>query len=158
MFGISNFKIDVGITIGILVLLSLMIFNHWRSSRPRPSSPDAPSVDIKDLITSVKSALAQIEQENITKNEAALFEVKDFDLELNFIVRKDEKGSGRIETKVLTFGAEELYGSENVQKIKLHLTAIAGKERGQPSTKDIPAGEEAVVGEVPPEKPQPKRK
>lgn len=82
---------------------------------------------ISELISSVRQELREIENRRNENNETALFEVKDFDLEISFVVQSRSTLKGNIEYYFVTVDNEIETGQERIQKIKLHLTAIPKK-------------------------------
>lgn len=110
---------------------------------------------IKDLLSRVKSELYEAEKERIDKQELPLFELKDFDLEINFVVQKSSKIGGGVVLHVIEVDSEIQTGSERIQKIKLHMTAIPPQIYEQePSKSPIPVEpkDSTIHGPVPPEK------
>lgn len=117
---ISTSKLDFILTIGIIVLLAVMIYNHRRAIPT--SKKDSVDLGVQDLIEKVKTELAKTEESRISKGQIPLLELKDFDLEINFVVTESYKGSGTFGFKVVTLGGQTDVSSEKIQKIKLHMT------------------------------------
>ena len=105
----------------------LTLLNPLESSR-RPGS-DGGGLGIKDLIRDVREELAESERAR-TKEEAAMFRVEEFDLEISFIVRADIKQAGKANYQVLTVDTEARTARENVQKLTLRMKA-------EPPTKGV---------------------
>ena len=83
-----------------------------------------------DLIEQVKSDLESIDEKRIDKNEAPLFSVETFDLEINFVVRESQSGEVRGEYEVVTVGGRSEFSAEKIQKIVLHLKAAEQGREG----------------------------
>lgn len=153
MLGMSSVTTDLILAVLIISLIAAMVYNHRRTEKAKSTPTDAVEIDIKDLIVGVKTALGNVERERIVRKEGPLFEVKDFDLELNFVVKRANTATGEIEAKVVTLGSESQYSQESIQKVRLHLTTLPTKqETGSPSANGIPHKEETVIGDVPPVK------
>jgi hypothetical protein len=110
-----------------------MIYNHRKVNLADTKPTD--DLGINDLIDRVSVALSEREKKRIDENRDALFEVKKFDLEINFVVKKADTHRGGLELKVVTAGAEAQYSSETIQKIMLHMETI------KPEKKVIPLPE-----------------
>lgn len=126
---LSRFDLVAG-TI-ILTLIAISVYNHWKASNAESGTRD--SLGVKELIEEVKSELVKAEQSRMAANQVSLFELKDFDLEIRFVVNEQRTESGAIEYKVVTVGGETTISSEKIQTIKLHMAAIP------PKTSQVPA-------------------
>jgi hypothetical protein len=91
-----------------------------------------PRVEVKDLIREVKAELVAADQEMLKKGEAALFQLKDFEMEIQFVVRR----SGDLHAEVVGVGGGAGASSESVQKLKLHWDALPPKAGSVPATQD----------------------
>lgn len=78
---------------------------------------------IKDLVRRVKQELYEAEEEMRKNQEIPLFELKDFDLEISFMVQAQSTQKGKIEYHFVAVDNEIQTGSERIQKIKLHMIA-----------------------------------
>jgi hypothetical protein len=83
-----------------------------------------PELGIDELLQSVKKELAKSDQNRQGAGEAALFEVKNFDLEINFTVKKTKSIGGQLEYKVITADSKAEVAQEKVQKIVLHMSTL----------------------------------
>ena len=70
---------------------------------------------LKDLIRRVKRELGDAELERVNNHEAALFELKQFDLEVSFISRARAAGKGTVDYELIAVNNEVEVGSEHVQ-------------------------------------------
>ena len=102
-------------------------------------SPDQ-GLGVTELIKRVRDELAASEKDIQTHNEAALFEVKRFDLEISFVVTASSTVQGGFDYKVVTADSHSDTGSQRVQKLTLHFDAIGSK----------PISKRATVGNAPP--------
>jgi Trypsin-co-occurring domain 2 len=131
MLNITPMKFDLIIAAIIFLLVALMLFNRWKLATDESGADQG--LGVKELIENVKAELIEAEQNRIKSNKAALFETKDFDLEINFVVNTRRKGTGKLEIQVVTIGGETEISSEKIQKIKLHMTAIPPSAGRQPA-------------------------
>ena len=76
------------------------------------------------------------DENRISKNEAALFEVKTFDLEINFVAKTTEKESGEIKTELIAISGGNENTVERLQKITLHLETVPPKNLEIPPDSD----------------------
>ncbi len=142
-------KFDIAAGIIILILLAISVYNHRKDGSP--DAGKAEGLGVKELIEEVKSELVKSEQSRMAANQASLFELKDFDLEIKFVVNERRTESGKIEYQVVTVGGETTFSSERVQTIKLHMTAVPPKA-GQGRAVSAPAddAEDGTVTHDPP--------
>ena len=147
---ISQPKLDIIIAVGIIFLLVVMLYNHRRAAST--SAKDSAELGVQDLIEKVKSELIKTEQKRIDAEQAPLFELKDFELEVSFVVKTSNKESGKAEFEVVTVGGETEFSSEKIQKIKLHMTAVQPQLRQAASSMAPPQVEDsAIISDPPPE-------
>ena len=72
------------------------------------------------------------------KNKDSLFYLKDFDLELSFVVKQSAKNKAELKYEVVTLGTESEKAREKTLKITLHMQMLpATPIRVEPSTKPI---------------------
>ncbi|MFX0137178.1 MAG: trypco2 family protein [Candidatus Hodarchaeota archaeon] len=83
---------------------------------------------IKDLVRRVKQELYEAEEEMRKNHEIPLFELKDFDLEISFMVQAQSTQKGKVEYHFVAVDNEIQTGSERIQKIKLHMIAAQPME------------------------------
>src|SRR5262245_31478110 len=86
----------------------------YAGRRIQPPLSEQP-LDVRCLIESVKAELVAAEKAQRQRNEAALFELKTFDMEINYLVRN----SGGLKAEVVGVGTNLDSGSERVQKLHL---------------------------------------
>jgi hypothetical protein len=128
-FGLLEKHVPVKVFLAAIVLMALPYLVRYvlpspdRAAQLGKLSADAP-LDLDILIRKVKQELAAAEQESVTNREAALFELKQFDLELSFVMRARSLGSGKVEYVPVVVTNELELGSERVQRITLHMNAV----------------------------------
>jgi len=106
--------------IGLLIYLLITRLNINRAETTNENK----QLKIYDLVRSVKGQLENLNDTMHAKNEAALFVVKSFDLELNFVVRRSIDKNLGFESQVLTLGQSNQASNEQVQKITLHMEVM----------------------------------
>jgi hypothetical protein len=80
---------------------------------------DTKSLEISNLIGRVRCELAKAEVDMHEQGRSQLFELQDFELEINFVV----KNSGSLEAEVVGVGGNLEAGNERAQKLKLRWQA-----------------------------------
>jgi len=84
---------------------------------------EKPDLGIKTLAQQVRLELAAVEREMLEKDEKPLFDLKAFEMELNFIVKASTSESVGVKTELVTAESDIQTGSERVQKLILHWEA-----------------------------------
>jgi hypothetical protein len=119
---ITSPKLDLILASGIIVLLVLLIYSYRKQNLAEKDT--SARLGVKELIEKVKSELVATEKKRIESNEAPLFLLKDFELEINFVVKEGTTQKGDVDFKVVTVGGTSDYTTEQTQKIKLVMTAV----------------------------------
>lgn len=85
---------------------------------------------IKQIINAVRKEIIAAQDEIIQKNEAALFQMETFDIELSFVVSHQSAANLSVDVppKFLVIGADTDYKKEQVQKIVLHFSVLKPTE------------------------------
>lgn len=129
MTTITSLKLEDIVLASVILLLAFILFHKYWKSDPASNVTDG-TLGVAELIEKVKSDLEKVDRQRIERDEAALFNVESFDLEINFVVKEGQSTSATGEYKVLTVGGTSQVSSEKVQKIVLHLkTAEMGQEK-----------------------------
>jgi hypothetical protein len=150
MLNINPLKLDLVLGAVIVLLVAIIIYNHRRIVIHESNKEEG--LGVKDLIENVKKELVETEKNRLAANEPALFEIKDFDLEINFVVSTRRTLTGQLEYKVVTVGDETQVSSERVQKITLHMTAIPPNiQKEKASESPLNTEGAPVTSEQPPE-------
>lgn len=95
-------------------------------------NPDG--LQLKTLIRQVKTELQQADLEAIERNEPALFQLKDFELDVNVVAR----GTGTGSAEIVVFGSNVEVSRERIQRI--HLRWIA-----DPEARDVAAKQAKIL-------------
>jgi len=95
------------------------------------SSPpcDSCGVGISDLVRKVKKELANLEDSMANNNESAMFQLRDLELEISFVVHHDASGKIGGSYEVVTIEGTQGYSNEKVQKLILHWDAEKPKKQ-----------------------------
>jgi NTP-dependent ternary system trypsin peptidase co-occuring protein len=152
-------KVPLGPLTGFLALALVFAF-FLRSHKQTPISQadlSKEGLGVEDLISRVKSELTELEKQERARGEDALFAVKDFDLEINFIVHTHITDKGEVTTHLVTVGQETETALDKVQKITLHLETLPPPHIKAKYVPDLKSDDPNIAGPVPPAKSVPKR-
>ena len=136
--------------LAILVLYSNQLTNVREFGRDQPSG-----LGIKELIQNVKLELQETERQAREQNQSALFLLKDFDLEVKFVLQARSKGTAGVDYELVAIGSEMELGTERIHTIRLHMEAIQRAEGFTTASQTVmPARPEGTVthGRPPPPK------
>jgi hypothetical protein len=111
-------KIDFVFGLIILSVIILAVYVHKKDVPLEENKEEG--LGVAELINRVKAELMLTEKDG----SAPMFKVKNFDLEINFIVKSRQKAQGGFEYKVITVGGETEASNEKVQKITLRMAAL----------------------------------
>jgi len=144
---------DILIGSAILLLVSVFAYRYW-VKKPAEAQTDE-GLGIAKLIEDVKSELITSDENRRSQGLPALFQVRSFDLEINFVVKARRKGQVGIDYEVVAVGGESEVSSEKVQKIVLHMDAASPEKhtaKAQPSVEG--QDQPTTIGNIPPDKPK----
>ena len=116
-------KVDLYLGAAIIIILGIGFYIHLKGNETAKVSKR--SLGIKELIDSVRHELELAEDGRIKRGDPPLFEVKDFDMEIKFVVNKSLSNSGKLELSVVTLDGGKTESSELVQTIHLHMNVSA---------------------------------
>lgn len=146
----------------ILLALALLfpegsrLLRNLTGATPGMASQQSKGLGIEDLIRRVKSELADAEAKRIRNNEAALFELKEFELEIGFVVQERTTAGGKIDYQVVSVDTGTEVGNERVQRIRLRWTTggpVQQSARASPlPLRDSDDGSVVIHGSAPPAK------
>lgn len=109
--------------IAIVVCVALALGIDHYLINPSHEAESTP-LGIDALAEKVRSELEKLETWRQSNGKAALFELKDFELEVSFVVKKSRKVKGELEAEVITVGGEAEHSKEATQKVVLHMGVI----------------------------------
>jgi hypothetical protein len=133
---------QIRLTTCILLIVACVVFalliDHYVIE---PKHEAATSLGIDALAEKVRSELENLESWRQSNGKAALFELKDFDLEVSFVVKQSNKAKGELTAEVITVGGEAEHSKEATQKVVLHMGVIPAAAVQIPPVShiDIPA-------------------
>lgn len=148
------FKIDIILSLIIIVMLVLMVNNH---RKPKASSSDIEGgVDLNKFIEGVEANLREGELRRQKAGLERFFEVKTFDLEVNFVVKSQSSEKGQVSAHdfiVLSAGSE--VATEQTQKMTLHMVVSPPKALEKKAGDDDDTTGAVNTSPTPPPKPGP---
>ncbi|MGH9494374.1 MAG: trypco2 family protein, partial [Candidatus Sulfotelmatobacter sp.] len=109
------------IAVVVCVCLALVLDHFWINP---PREGESTPLGIDTLAEKVRSEMENIETWRQSNGKAALFELKDFELEISFVVKRSNKVKGDLEAEVVTVGGESEHSKEATQKVVLHMGVI----------------------------------
>jgi NTP-dependent ternary system trypsin peptidase co-occuring protein len=111
-------------------------------------------LEIKDLIGRVREELAAAETDMLKRHDLALFRLKDFEMEINYVIRTGSV----VKTEVVGVGTDLNVDRERVQKLtlrwavcpeRIHGTVPASKSDSVPAELAAGPKQPIVIGPVP---------
>lgn len=112
-------RFDMFLLIVATCLLALVLLRSLRSEAKVNDSKNRQGLGISRLVREVRSELEALDRERMAQGADALFLVDEFELELNFVATKSAKTQAGAEFEVVTVGAEQQFGQEEIQKLTL---------------------------------------
>ncbi len=102
-------------------LLSILAYRHYDQAHSLNSSSinQEGGLGLQTLVNQLRSELENMELARTTSGD--FFKLKDFDLELEFVVKRSSKETGKLEYQVVTAEMERELGSERTNKVTLHM-------------------------------------
>jgi hypothetical protein len=117
----SFLKLDEILIIAVIVLLAaLLVYKHWFS--PTKGPVEEQQLNIDNLISKVREELTRTDEKLRAANEANMFQLDEFVLELNFVVKSGTTANAGVKTELIAVGAGQDYTEEQVQKITLKMS------------------------------------
>jgi len=136
--------INVGHLLLLLVVVTGILYVLPRFMK-KQVVVDTESLEIEELITKVRCELATAEMKMRDRGDLQLFELDEFKLELNFVVRS----TGKLEAQVVGVGSALETGNERVQKLTLNWKAKPETRVSNILPTDPAAGEITIDGVSP---------
>ena len=124
-------KTEIALVIIIIALIFLLLHIHKKSAVASTETPS--EIGIQRLIERVKTELVETSKNSIENNEAPLLILKEFQLEINFVVKETVSQDGHLDFEVVTVGNKSDYGIEKTQKITIKMESIAPIEQVVPA-------------------------
>lgn len=119
---------------------------------PPPQSPAERPLEVKELIEAVSEQLAAVDVSRREKGLLPLFKLRDFEMEINFVVRN----SGGAKAEVVGIGTNLDAATERVQKLHLRWDAITTQNSKVAQSIDASAIDSLIGGKKadPPTRPR----
>ena len=80
-------------------------------------------LQLKSLVEEVKAELEQADHDRQSQGEAPLFLLKDFDLELTFVVHNHAGAKGEFKPALVAVDADVALDTDRAQKVTIHMVA-----------------------------------
>src|SRR5207237_737860 len=115
---------------------------HLFGAEPVAMPSSEPKIEVGRLVERVRNDLIDAEYRRIKEGRPPLFQVKSFDLEINFVVKTSQSADAKANFEVVTLGVGDQAENQTVQKIMLHMaslddtSATVTHEAVQPTTRD----------------------
>ena len=78
------------------------------------------TIGIGELLRRIQQELIMSQKERIRSGTEPLFETESCEVEMKCIVKKLEKGSGKVDFKIIAVGGDEEIAKERIHTIKLN--------------------------------------
>ncbi len=128
--------------------------NRWRVGAPLGgvSASGEQELQIEQVVREVKRQLEAAGKDRLVNNEATLFKLKDFEMEISFLVRHSERSGTEGKFEPIAVDNDLQLDSERTQRLKLHWDAATDVvKRVPPSKIPVVAGAPIHVdGSLPP--------
>jgi|GEM_PF-6442520 len=115
------------------------------------SATNIENLGIKEVIAKVQDELTQSEMERKKSKKDSLFQVKDFDLEIKFVITTKSSDNQQSSLQLITLDTKAEYSQEKVHQIKLHMIVPEPKAIVVPPSPSIavPPGKIENLGPMP---------
>jgi hypothetical protein len=104
-----------------VLFLAVGIYSSRKSINLARSQASQPDIGVGQIIRKLRSELGQLEAERLSNGDAALFRIKDVDLELNFVVKVEQSNKNELHFEAVTVGADQQASLERANKITIHM-------------------------------------
>ena len=113
------------------VMIAAGVMDFTRHAPTQLSTSERP-LEVRELIEAVSEQLAAVDASRREKNLLPLFQLRDFEMEINYVVRN----SGGAKAEVVGIGTNLDTVNERVQKLHLRWDAVGSQKREIKSTID----------------------
>jgi Trypsin-co-occurring domain 2 len=101
----------------VTALISYQLFKRTLIRRDM----EAQGLGLQQVVEGLQNELENTELARINKARPAIFQLKDFDIELQVVAKVNDKISGKVEYQVVTAETEHEFGREATHKVTLHM-------------------------------------
>ncbi len=119
---------------GLIGIVAAWTIINFRAHTKATGEIQANDIRIADLAQRVRAELEFMEADRLASGKDAVFQLKDFDLEISFVVKASQKSKGELSTEVVTVGAESEASREKTHKVTLHMIPIPTQRFNTPAT------------------------
>jgi hypothetical protein len=119
------------------------------------SAPPSGDQGVKKLIEEVKKELTEATEDMEKKHEAALFQLKSFDLEVTFVAQVSATDSAGASYQLVTVNNQLATSSGRTQKLNLHMEVVPPEHKNIKIIRGpMPdsSGDIVITGPIPPKK------
>ena len=125
----NMFYIDLATFICLLLGTAFLTVGGYRWwSKPSATLQTSPAPTLQQLISDLRHQLLEAEKVRRSSGEAALFTIGKCDIEVNVVVKNSDTIKGGFSYEVITAERASEYGTEQIQKITLHLDAVEHRQ------------------------------
>jgi hypothetical protein len=112
------------VIVAIVVVAGTWFIIMFRQQSAAIQQHENSDLGVEDLVNRLRGELEQMEEDRLSSGKPALFQVRNFDLELDFVIKSSQKQHGKIEYEVVTAEMEREFGNERTHKLTLHMELI----------------------------------
>jgi hypothetical protein len=105
----------------LAVSVIFLIINSILSHRAITSQVSGTDIGVVEVVRKLRSELGQLEAQRQASGDAAIFRVKDIDVELGFVIKADQSNKGEIHFEAVTVGGDQSTSLARSDKITLHM-------------------------------------
>jgi len=157
--GIFNRAVSLKLLVAVVVMVALPLIApyFWSKRQQQLPPPNADDQGIKNLIEEVKKELTQVSDDTEKRHEAALFQLKSFDLEITFVAQSSTKNSAGAKYELITTDNQLEISSGRTQKLMLHMDVVPPEKKTQELTSGSMKDGTAKITEIGPTPPEDRR-
>ena len=138
------------ITFLVILLLFVSFYEGFEQKQKNEYSLKDQGLGVKDVVQTLRSEMILLKEEEFNKKQQHFLDFKSFDLEISFVIKKQEKENGKFDLKFVVIEAGKEIDSEKTQKITLHMETIPpSKVKAVFSHKPISTFQDVIIDKPP---------
>lgn len=137
---------------GVSTLAVIFLVAHPWLRRTSNDSALVEGPRIRDLVRQVKQELSEADSIAQARHELALFELKEFDLDISFVVQSKQTAGGKAGYELLAVESNSEIATARTQRIHLHWTTVGSVATQLKPNPGLEGSDAEVVGQRPPPK------
>jgi len=137
---------------GAIFLSAPYLFNRFYVNALNHPQPDIGALGIEGLIRQVQIEVSNSEEQRKKDNIAPMFELKGFEIEISFVVRKSLTHGNTVKYEAFAVDDQIQVGSEKTHRLKLIMDIATEDEGSIPPNISKPPKRINVLGTIPPQK------